>query len=555
MFNPNGQSQGSIKDRARRHHQKSRTGCRECKRRRIKASRIRSNNLSGDKTDSCHQCDEQKPSCTRCVLSLKSCFYTHAAPSVVKSRGMDELPIPTLPHLTLSLSLIAPAFSDDSPLLGACSTAALIEASCHINAEEDSLPPSDIALYHHYLQHTSHISTHYHSDKMVFEIYMPTLALQSKVVFHSILALSAACLCRDMIAKRATPDIAAVNQVLMAGYRHYDRAIEKTRDLISQPNTLKPEHLLGSTPFLIGFATASQQINHWIESRKSTGDPSKLLPASLRDTIVLIKGLRAIIQVLCRDDVSPSRKPVDETGFPNDIVSMLLDSDSKPPPTTLPPWQTHVMYPIFAKTSQGAFSRLQERLDSASLYHGDDASFVACAEAFERLSAIRNLTFSISAPSTPSRPLSLDNVIKLPQLPPWLRSYIGRPVILSPNEPLIRPFLTFLTRSSMDYLELLLPLLDESRESPMQPTPDNLPELTEVQALVLDIWAHWCVLMFLVEEEAWWIGNLPFVLLNGMRNRYGEDFVTRLWPGNGQDQDRWWPASMLAYLREVKCCQ
>ncbi|ORX96640.1 hypothetical protein BCR34DRAFT_677306 [Clohesyomyces aquaticus] len=539
MFNPENQSPGSIKHRARRCHQKSRTGCRECKRRRIK-------------------CDEEKPSCTRCVLSLKSCVYTHAAPSV-DSGGSDELPLPTPPRRPLSLSPIAQSFSDDSPLseASAYSTPALIEARCRTEAEDDSLPPSDTALYHHYLQHTSRISTHYHSDKMVFEIYIPTLALQSKAVFHSILALSAACLCRDMIARRPTPDIAAVNQVLMAGYRHYNRASEKTRDLISQPNTLKPEHLLASAPFLIGFATASQQINHWIERRKSTRDPSKLLPASLRDTIVLIKGLRSTLQVLRRDDVSPSHKLADETDFPNDIVSMLLDSDSKPPPTTPPPSHTHVMYPIFAATSQGAFSRLQERLDSASPYYGDDASFAACAEAFERLSTIRNLTFSSSAPSTPSTPLSLDNASKLPQLPPWLRRYIGRPVILLPGEPLIRPFLTFLIRSSQEYLDLLLPLLDESLESPMEPIPDGLPELTEVQALALDIWAHWCVLMFLVEEEAWWIGNLPFVLLTGMLNRYGEAFVARLWPGNdqGQDKDRWWPASMLACLREIRCCQ
>ncbi|KAF2007067.1 hypothetical protein P154DRAFT_182220 [Amniculicola lignicola CBS 123094] len=531
MFISENQSQGSIKYRTRRCHQKSRTGCQECKRRRIK-------------------CDEEKPSCTRCVLSLQSCVYSPKALFIVDPGARDELPLQTAQR-SVSLSPIAPSFLDNSLLseASAYSTPALTKETCH-NEAEDSLPPSDTILYHHYLQHTSHITTHHQNDKTVLEIYIPTLALQSKVVFHSILALSAACLCRDMIAERTSSDIAAVNQVLMAGYRHYNRASEQTRDLISQPNTPKPEHLLASTPFLIGFATASQQINHWIESRKPTRDPSQPLIASLRDTIILIKGLRATLQVLRRDDVSSSHKMAYEPELPNENEPALLES--KPPATTPPPSHTHVMYPMIAATSEGAFSRLQERLDSTSLSYGDDASLVACAEAFQRLSTVRNLTFSSHAPPTP---LSLDNASKLPRLPPWLRSYIGRPVILLPNEPLVRPFLTFLIRSSQEYLDLLLPLLDESLEGPIEPMPDGLPGLTEAQALALDIWAHWCVLMFLVEEEAWWIGNLPFILLTGMLNRYGDDFVARLWPGNGQGQDRWWPASMLACLGEVKRCQ
>jgi Fungal specific transcription factor domain len=551
MINPENQSRGSIEYRARRCHQKSRTGCRECKRRRIKVGKIQLNHPYRDRTNSCYQCDEKKPSCTRCVLSLHSCVYLPTALFVVESGRKDEQPLPSPQRCTPSLSPITPSFSDNSLFseASAYSTPPLMEASCHIEAKEDSLPPSDTALYHHYLQHTSHITTHYQNDKPVLEIYVPTLALQSKIVFHSILALSAACLCRDMIAERPPPDIAAVNQVLMAGYRHYNLASEKTRDLISQSNTLRPEPLLASAPFLIGFATASQQINHWIESRKSTRKPSQLLFASLRDTIIIIKGLRATLHVLRRDHVSSSHKMAYEPEVPNDIALTLMES--KPPLTSPPPSHTHVMYSIFATTSQEAFSRLQERLHSTSLYHGDNAFLAACAEAFHRLSTIRNLTFSSSAPSTP---LSLDNASMLPQLPPWLRSYIGRPVILLPNEPLVRPFLTFLIHSSQEYLDLLLPLLDESLESPLDSIPDGSPELTEVQALTLDIWAHWCVLMFLVEEEAWWIGNLPYILLTGMLNRYGNNFVARLWPGDGQGQGRWWPASMLACLREVKRC-
>ena len=79
--------------------------------------------------------------------------------------------------------------------------------------------------------------------------------------------------------------------------------------------------------------------------------------------------------------------------------------------------------------------------------------------------------------------------------------------------------------------------------------------LTADQALALDIYAHWSVLMFLVEEESWWIGSLPVVTLTGMMNRYGDEFVAGLSSGQGYGHDRWWPGSMLTVLREIKRCR
>lgn len=559
MFNPDmrndNQSQGLIKYRPRRRHQKSRNGCRECKRRRIKVGRIHLHYSypNGDRTNHCHQCDEKRPCCTCCALNLESCDYPPAALLLDESDSTDEVYLPRTQSFTLSVSPMASSFLYNSilPKVTAYPTAALIKTSCCIEGEDHSLPPSDKALYHHYLQHTSHVSKHEKTDKMICEIIIPTLALQSKVVCHSILALSAACLCSDMIAKRPPPDIAIVKQVLMAGYRHCNIASEETRNLISQPKNLKPEPLLASAPLLIGFSTASQHINHWIESSKPTREHPKLLPESLIDTIIIMNGLKATTEGLFRNinTTTSSPKVAYESQIPNEIASTQLESNSRS--TTLPPSHTHVMYPIFAATSQDAFCRLQERLDSTSLSYSDDTSLGACLGQFESLSAIRNLTFSSDAQS---EPLAQNNLDMLQQLPRWIRSYIGRPVVLLPNEPLIRPFLMFLTQSSQQYLDLLLPLLDETLESPMMGDTDCLSELTEVQVLALDIWAHWCVLMFLVEEEAWWIGNLLFILLNRMLNRYGEHFVARFWPANRPGGGTWWPASMLTCLREVRRC-
>jgi hypothetical protein len=139
---------------------------------------------------------------------------------------------------------------------------------------------------------------------------------------------------------------------------------------------------------------------------------------------------------------------------------------------------------------------------------------------------------------------------------PWLRSYASRRAIPLSTEPLTRPFLSFLVQAPQAYLDLVLPLLDQRLESPIGTlSKDTSAQLTREQALALDIYAHWSVLMFLIEEESWWIGRLPFVTLTGMVNRYGDHFVTRLWPGSTRGQEQWWPGSMLTILREIKRCR
>ena len=64
---------------------------------------------------------------------------------------------------------------------------------------------------------------------------------------------------------------------------------------------------------------------------------------------------------------------------------------------------------------------------------------------------------------------------------------------------------------------------------------------------MLDVYAHWLVLMFLVENEAWWIGDFPVVALQGLIARYGDDFSAK-----SSIREPWWPASMLEVATSLK---
>ncbi len=169
----------------------------------------------------------------------------------------------------------------------------------------------------------------------------------------------------------------------------------------------------------------------------------------------------------------------------------------------------------------------------------------------------------------------MTTVPTLPQIPRWLHAFTARPSTPSPTEHITRPFLSFFVETPQAYLDLVLPLLDKRLEGPspqsQSPADDSSlttdlslglrlgSELSIEQVLALDIYAHWSVLMFLVSEESWWIGNLPDITLSGMVNRYGDDFVRRWFPstsglGNGSgigDEEQWWPGSMLSVAREI----
>jgi Fungal Zn(2)-Cys(6) binuclear cluster domain len=64
-------NRGIQKERSKRHHNKTRTGCSTCKRRHFK-------------------CDEKKPSCLRCILAGKECAYNIPQPKTFPPPPQDS---------------------------------------------------------------------------------------------------------------------------------------------------------------------------------------------------------------------------------------------------------------------------------------------------------------------------------------------------------------------------------------------------------------------------------------------------------------------------------
>ncbi|KAL6239483.1 hypothetical protein BDW75DRAFT_198300 [Aspergillus navahoensis] len=517
--------EAQSKFRPRRHHRKSRNGCAECKRRRIK-------------------CDEVKPSCSRCILTTQICVYAATGPTGQASatppqqRYRNQMPTPS-PCRRLS----------PSPL--PFETSQLRSSPPVQQGHQCDFDISDAGLYHHYLQHTSRTLTDNRRDHHAIQICLPTLALRSKTVYHSLLALTAACMCCDMIYKDPLPDVTTVSDLLMTGYRHYNLASERLRVLISRPSAANAEPLLAAPPLLVPFVTSSQQINHWISNRAAGGGQHfpKRLSSTPRDIIIISRGISATIRALATS-TSTSTRPQHAT--PEAIDSMDGHSALTIPPPPPPPSHSHPMYPIIKSTSQPAFSMLQDRIDLALISDPANPSLSACAGAFEALSTLRTGVFPPDPSDPPALPPSMTQVLALPQVQPWLSSFAAHPSTPSPTEHMTRPFLSFLVHAPQAYLDFVLPLLDQRLQVPSRTSTRKEAraevELNVEQALALDIYAHWSVLMFLVGEESWWIGKLPDITLTGLVNRFGDD----LWrDGDGDGNGEWWPGSMLRIHREI----
>lgn len=422
-------------------------------------------------------------------------------------------------------------------------------------------PSADTYLYCHFLEHTSRKSVH-QRDNYALQVGLPRLALHNEAVLHSLLAVSAACLCCDLISQ-AECQPTAVRRVLVFASEHHASALQLMQLMITNPKSSSLDALLATATYLVPAVTAFQRISYWLVSRGEAGG-GKLLSMSPRAMATLIRGIDVVLKV--RNDISPGKPPesLDEPEKSCHTANLAISSSPDPPDgvAMLPPSRRHGMYSIISATNGTAFADLEQRIRSAfsdpeSTSNGGSAnsSISACLAAFEVLDRIRMGAF---LPPDPSKATMWEDVGKsmssrnttIANLSPWLRSYVAHPAIPMQTEPLIRPFLAFLKRIPQTYLDLLFPLLDQRREQARRAI-DGL-DLSVAETLALDLYAHWLVLMLLIEDEAWYIGNLSIVWLRDLINTYGTGLNRSTGGSNGVAECNWWPGSMLQVATELR---
>ncbi|KAF7125541.1 hypothetical protein CNMCM5793_001780 [Aspergillus hiratsukae] len=162
--------------RSRRTHQKSRLGCKTCKKRRVK-------------------CDEKKPTCTNCRQHAVICDYaTESAASPRPPRRQFQFKqsryeIQTDPQNTTDTSTQS---SSPTDLSGPAPPPPL-----------ESISLADLQLFHHYVTSTASTVTDGHDRNHIWDIHVPQWSFSFPSILHLILALSALHLAHKQPATRA----------------------------------------------------------------------------------------------------------------------------------------------------------------------------------------------------------------------------------------------------------------------------------------------------------------------------------------------------------------
>jgi hypothetical protein len=408
--------------------------------------------------------------------------------------------------------------------------------NCHLDISDDGL-------YRHFLEHAPKFVQGGPRSIVAVQNIL-SLATQSGcgAIYRSLLALSAACLCCDLIVNNEL-NLESVRQVLSKGLQHHNYALEQMRSMISRPEENNAECIVSNCIWLFPFAFAFQSINHWLQCRTDSGlDPHSVNP---RDAIMLLRGLQATLSVQYdKTKCSHFHQPT------NSAPIVLKSSDEL---TGLS--RKHPMFPIITATSHHAFDQLEQRIRLAQFsLEYDDVQLLFCEKAFDILNGLRISIFTSSEAILDAAKYNDNDKYKGPEslrmnIPDWLQAYAMRkPTPSDETEPLSRTLFHFFHVVPQGYLDILFPLLEKDSELAGHDTSQQ----TVAQYLAIEIYAYWLVLLLLIEQEAWWVGSFPAIGLQGLIKNYGAHLLNNSDFGKKQIKVKWWPKSMFEVMTNIK---
>lgn len=612
------------------------------------------------------QCDERKPSCTGCTKRNLPCHYErrfisseakdggaepHRQLDQPEEIGRDALTTtneptsayPTPPSGRLSSPLSLRALGSLSP----ASTYGDNDGSRRGSSpRHETLNSTDLDLLQHYLSHTARTTAWDVEDYYALQIGIPNLAVRSKPLMSSMLALAACCKSSDILSLPGTllPHYRDLVQVLLTlADRHHQDSLHQIQADLSRRTTEDYEHALANATLMVLYGSASQCVRIRLREKMiSRGDdvPNDLVPTQSQ-WISLIRACQAAYSGLLNDQPqitvhSERRTRKEKRLSPTNGPAAVVDDDDSPRacgqgyicPEDGPTQSTKdLFFPILMSTSSRALERLFsnpymaamartersctmehtelgdafEDLHLHPIVHSPDLQ--ACYAALKVLDEIFVEVFHTRAASPHSSaesPLSNTNASageqyralgQLGQVAPWLQKYASRVTAATSTRPLRRTVMAFLHWVPSQYLTLVQTNLDLIRDA-VEPShfgtvqdnlsyapnsPNSCTEQSEAfvaQQLAIDIFAHWLVLVMLL-DGVWWIGGIGSWELgrvvaamrsqgwpNYHHQRHSHNHFNAYMPGEnfGVDLDRsrlkeddasWWPESMHKVALEL----
>lgn len=463
----------------------------------------------------------------------------------------------------------------------------------HHALQHSNLPPldaQDLELLTHYLTHTSQTIPYDKADLYALHIGIPNLAFSSKPLMGSVLALAAVCQCYDLLPtnvqihyndKSSSSPLPRIQKLLALAESHHRSSLHQIQEAIG---TERYDTVLANATLMTLYGNAVHCVRiRLIQLYSKDGGmigrpiPSEFVPAQshwisvIRAVHCAFVGLRAEVETECVVDnrASPLSGLLQEAESGDDLadgVGEVKCSQDGPTKST-----SQLFQPIVTATIGGAIDKLRQKVQRTrdEINNTNDVDTNVCTRALKILESIISETLPgiiiINKTSNPASPADTHDesfIGRLSLVAPWLRAYTARVTSNSgiSNEvagsltahPMRRKITSFLNRVDAEYLSLVQETLErmalpEVGETNQTIGPGCSEEESTESRCVMDIFAHWLVLMCLL-DGVWWIGGIGMWEL-GRVVKYMEGSEV---PKIGQEKEEaWWPASMYKIRLEL----
>ncbi|TQV98592.1 hypothetical protein V2A60_007688 [Cordyceps javanica] len=415
----------------------------------------------------------------------------------------------------------------------------------------------ELELFSHYITHTSHVIPHGKEDMFPLQVGMPNLAFTNPAVMDAILALAASCKSHDIIrSSEASPEkLEEICDLLRLADRHHQSSLRQLQNDLKERQF---QSVLPNAALMVLYALSCHHVR--VLMAKKVRQLGILLPkdmqpfqsqwiTSVRAAHVafvglLQPGLRSSSEL---DSPHPNQQGEEEAELLASSPGPSETAESKYKFQDGPTEETRrLLLPIISTTYEAALAKLRARnRDVESSVGPYDAKLEACGTALKLLEELFQAVMGGGGPPQreegapkPRDFGALDNV------PPWLVRYLARVTSATPSKLWRRRIMAFLNQVPFEFLHLVQLALDcmpvEERQSLSRDADEPLP-LEAAHKPVMDIFAHWLVLVMLL-DGVWWIGDVGHWELGRIiRFIEAQGFVIDLAEG-----ETWWPKTMYA---------
>ncbi|PYH45579.1 Zn(II)2Cys6 transcription factor [Aspergillus saccharolyticus JOP 1030-1] len=483
--------------RLRRTHEKSRNGCLRCKQQRKK-------------------CDEFRPGCSRCTKRSYRCRY----PFPLRDGHLSEEPesahspvsdrhVISGPESPVSGSHCRSRLSDPTPYIDEP-----ITSHSSSSPDEGYLPgpldATELSLLGHYLTHTSQTIPFDELDRYALAVGVPNLAFKCPAVMSSLLALAAACQSHDLAKQAPTPldqpSLVHIRGLLALAERHH-RASLRHIQAAMQNQDFYDQVLANAALMQRGQRLPTEllpQHSQWISFTRAAHTAST---AVLND----IRLFLPIVASTYRQALERLRRRAETT------VAPLRPSDCA------------------AGAGAGIRAQCQASLQTVSILE-------QCATAALTSKANGG---TVESPRSPALALH-----RCARVSPWVAQYMVSVTSMGAPQILRRIIMSILNQAPSEYLGLVQSVLDALAADGIgqDAAVAEAGLLSAPYVLAMDIFAHWLVLVKLL-DGVWWLGEIGQweigQVLSVMKTRNPRGRLAEM-------GETWWPESMYLVKRELR---